>query len=580
MSTAQSTALSAGLATPNEHAHPEISGAEIIVRCLERQGVEIVAGIPGGALLPLYEALGRSVRIRHILARHEQAAGFIAQGIARMTHRAGVCLATSGPGVTNMLTALADAKMDSIPLVCITGQVPMHLIGTDAFQEVATIKLAKPITKAAFMARSADELAELMAEAFHIAESGRPGPVLIDVPKDVQLQRCSMPSSLAKREASRPAKCSESFDAATAMIDAAQKPLLYIGGGVVKARASRELQRLAEDASIPVTTTLMAMGALPHDHPLNLGMLGMHGAMSTHHALEECDLLIAIGARFDDRATGDPTRFAPDAKIVHIDIDPREFGKIKAPRLAIHCDAWLALATLLSRIKHIQRTEWIERISELRARYSIKPLRVLTPETESIANDPVHFIRSIGNALPDDAVLTTDVGQHQMWVAQAYPFTQANRWLTSGGLGTMGFGLSAAIGAALAEPSATVACFTGDGSLLMNIQELATLAELNLNVKIILLDNASLGMVRQQQHMFYRRLYSASEFHRPSDFIRIAEAFGIQSIDLSSHDNEDALQAALQSLGPMLIRLSIDSNHKVLPMVPSGQANIEAVEEA
>jgi acetolactate synthase-1/2/3 large subunit len=558
----------------NTHAELELSGADIIVRSLERHGIDVVAGIPGGALLPLYEALGRSTRIRHILARHEQAAGFIAQGIARMTHRAGVCLATSGPGVTNMLTALADAKLDSIPLVCITGQVPMHLIGTDAFQEVATVELARPITKAAFMARSASELADLVAEAFHIAESGRPGPVLIDIPKDVQLQRCVMSSLPKKRETARITKCSASFDVAVAMIDTATKPLLYVGGGVVKARASRELQRLAETASIPVTTTLMAMGAMSHDHALNLGMLGMHGAMSTHHALEECDLLIAIGARFDDRATGDPKRFAPNAHIIHIDLDQREFGKIKAPTLAIHCDAWLALATLLSRIQPVRRDAWLSRIAELRANHPTNrtPLRTATT--------PIDLIRAVGAALPNDAALTTDVGQHQMWVAQAFPFTQAHRWLTSGGLGTMGFGLPAAIGAALAEPDATVACFTGDGSLLMNIQELATLAELNLNVKIILLDNASLGMVRQQQDMFYRRLYCASEFYRPSNFVRIAEAFGIQAVDLQSRDLEDnSLRAMLQTRGPMLIRIPIAADHKVLPMVPSGAANVDAVWE-
>jgi acetolactate synthase I/II/III large subunit len=570
MSSIQPFALAA-----NTQSQPEFSGADIIVRSLEYHGVNIVAGIPGGALLPLYEALGRSTRIRHILARHEQAAGFIAQGIARMTHRAGVCLATSGPGVTNVLTALADAKLDSIPLVCITGQVPTHLIGTDAFQEVATVELARPITKAAFMARSANELADLIADAFHIAESGRPGPVLIDVPKDVQLQRCEMTAQPKKREALRTMKCNASFDAAAAMIEAAQRPLLYVGGGVVKARASRELLRLADEASIPVTTTLMAMGAMPHDHALNLGMLGMHGAMSTHHALEECDLLIAIGARFDDRATGDPRRFAPNAKIIHIDLDKREFGKIKTPTLAIHCDAWLALATLLSRIKPTRRAHWLSRITELRARHPIHRATVTT------ATAPIEFIRAVGAALPQDAVLTTDVGQHQMWVAQAFPFTQTHRWLTSGGLGTMGFGLPAAIGAALAEPDATVACFTGDGSLLMNIQELATLAELNLNVKIILLDNASLGMVRQQQDMFYRRLYSASEFHRPSDFVRIADAFGIHAVDIRPHDITDtSLKAALQTPGPVLIRIPIAADQKVLPMVPSGKANIEAVWEA
>jgi acetolactate synthase-1/2/3 large subunit len=563
-------ASTSALAIPEPQS--DLSGAEIVVHGLERQGVQVVAGIPGGALLPLYEALSRCTRIRHILARHEQAAGFIAQGMARMTQRAGVCLATSGPGVTNVLTALADAKMDSIPLVCITGQVPLHLIGTDAFQEVATVELARPITKAAFMARSASELAELLAEAFHIAESGRPGPVLIDIPKDVQLQRCVAKPAPRQHDAPRLPKCNASFDAAVAMIDAARRPILYVGGGVVKARAYRELQRMAEQACIPVTTTLMAMGTLPHDHSLNLGMLGMHGAMATHHALDECDLLIAIGARFDDRATGDPKHFVPHAKIIHVDIDQREFGKIKAPTLAIHCDAWLALSTFLSRLKTATRSDWLARIAELRAKY---------PESRATTSDatvPGNLIRAVGAALPRDAILTTDVGQHQMWVAQAYPFTRADRWLTSGGLGTMGFGLPAAIGAALAEPDATVACFTGDGSLLMNIQELATLAELDLNVKIILFDNASLGMVRQQQELFYHQRYCASLYARPSEFVRIAEAFGVRAIDLSASENaSEVLRTALHGRGPVLIRISIAAEHKVLPMVPSGAANREAI---
>jgi acetolactate synthase-1/2/3 large subunit len=551
--------------------HSDLSGAEIIVRGLERQGVQVVAGIPGGALLPLYEALSRCTRIRHILARHEQAAGFIAQGMARMTHRAGICLATSGPGVTNIITALADAKLDSIPLVCITGQVPLHLIGTDAFQEVATVELARPVTKAAFMARSASELAELIAEAFHIAESGRPGPVLIDVPKDVQLQRCTDVSLPQLREVPRLPKCNVSFDAAAAMIDAAHRPVLYIGGGVVKARAQHAVQRLAEQASIPVTTTLMAMGAMPHDHSLNLGMLGMHGAMATHHVLEECDLLIAIGARFDDRATGDAKRFVPHARIIHVDIDKREFGKIKQPTLAIHADAWTALTALTARVTNAARSDWIARVATLRAQF---------PAREYLDNDsaPHSWIRTVGEALPRDAILTTDVGQHQMWVAQAYPFTRADRWLTSGGLGTMGFGLPAAIGAALAEPDATVACFTGDGSLLMNIQELATLAELGLNVKIILFDNAGFGMVRQQQELFYDRRYCASRFAKPSEFVRIAEAFGVRAIDLGcAADSSASLREAMQSCGPMLIRIPIAAEQKVLPMVPSGAANIEAL---
>jgi len=575
---ATSLATSSALAARSTDSLPELSGAEIIVRSLERQGVQLIAGIPGGALLPLYEALSRCSRIRHILARHEQSAGFIAQGIARMTHRAGVCLATSGPGVTNMIAALADAKMDSVPLVCIAGQVPTHLIGTDAFQEVATIELARPVTKAAFMAKSASELSELLAEAFHIAESGRPGPVLIDVPKDVQLQRCDGAFKLKHREAIRLPRDNEIYDRAAAMINSAQRPVLYVGGGVIQARAASVVQRLAEQASIPVTTTLMAMGAMPHNHALNLGMLGMHGAMATHHVLEECDLLIAIGARFDDRATGDPKRFVPKAKIIHIDIDVREFGKIKQPTLAIHADAWAALTNLIARVSIAMRGEWLMRVDGLRIKYPPRDIASSNITSTDLLS-PFGLIRAVGAMLPADAILTTDVGQHQMWVAQSYPFTRANRWLTSGGLGTMGFGLPAAIGAALAEPEATVACFTGDGSLLMNIQELATLAELNLNVKIILLDNAGLGMVRQQQEMFYGQHYCASQFSRPSDFVRIAQAFDVTAIEIDGcADSIEALRTALQARGPMLIRVPISAAHKVLPMVASGAANVEAME--
>jgi acetolactate synthase-1/2/3 large subunit len=551
-----------------------LSGAEVIVRSLEQQGVRVIAGIPGGALLPLYEALSRCSRIRHVLARHEQSAGFIAQGMARITGRAAVCLATSGPGVTNILTALADAKLDSVPLVCIAGQVPTHLIGTDAFQEVATVDLAKPITKAAFFASRADELGELIAEAFRIAESGRPGPVLIDVPKDVQLQQCelrprSAPTQPGAQE--RPPKCRSLYDEAAELLAKAERPVLYVGGGVVKARAEGVLRRLAEQAGIPVTTTLMALGALRHDHPLNLGMLGMHGSMVTHHVLEECDLLIAVGARFDDRATGKPDRFAPRAKIIHIDIDAREFGKIKQPDLAIHADAWTALVQLAARIRFGAKSRfdgWRNRVSDLRARY---PSRA-----ESSAAQPHAVIARVASHLPEDVIVTTDVGQHQMWVAQSFPFVRADRWLTSGGLGTMGFGLPAAMGAALAEPAATIACFTGDGSFLMNIQELATLAELKLNVKILLFDNASLGMVRQQQSLFYGRRLCASEYERPSDFVRIARAFDIDAIDLSTC-SESEFGTALRRPGPVLIRIPIGAAEMVMPMVAAGAANIEAL---
>jgi len=588
------------------------TGAELIIHLLERQGVRLVAGIPGGALLPLYEALGRSRKIRHVLARHEQAAGFIAQGMARLTGKAGVCLATSGPGVTNLITAIADAKLDSVPLVCITGQVPQHLIGTDAFQEVPTLAMAGPVTKASFFVRSAQELWQVIPEAFRIAESGRPGPVLIDVPKDVQNQvaheetcdRNALPggpdiggSSPAKPAAEQPilriavgaAPAGQSvggtppatladgqtqaYDRTARLIAQAQRPVLYIGGGVVKARAHHLVRELAELTGIPVTTTLMALGALPHDHPLNLGMLGMHGARHTHHVLDECDLLIAIGARFDDRATGRPDRFAQNAQVIHIDIDTRELGKIRQPTLAIQDDAQTALRELLARAQHQHRFQWQARVRRLRADYPL-----LTPDQEIVCS-PYGIVRTVGELAGAYAIVTTDVGQHQMWVAQAYPFQRPDGWLTSGGLGTMGFGLPAAMGAALARPEANVICFTGDGSLLMNIQELATLAELDLNVKIVLLDNAALGMVRQQQELLHGRRLVASQFQSPSRFAAIAQAFGIAALDLeTSNSPREVLARTLNSAGPLLIRVPIAAHLHVLPMVAPGAVNLDALD--
>ena len=550
------------------------TGAELIIHLLEHRGVRIVAGIPGGALLPLYDALGRSSSIRHVLARHEQGAGFIAQGVARVTGRAAVCFATSGPGVTNIATALADAKLDSVPLVCIAGQVPTHLIGTDAFQEVATLAMMQPITKAAFFVDDASQLDQVLSEAFRIAESGRPGPVLIDVPKDVQLQSIHPVAQPLDPPLSPclPAN-TQMYDQAAALIAAARRPILYVGGGVVKARAYTLIRQLAERATLPVTTTLMALGVLPAQHELNLGMLGMHGAGYTNLLLEECDLLIAIGARFDDRATGRPDRFVPEAKIIHIDIDPREFGKIKTPSLAIHDDAHRAAAALLERVSSAPRFAWLERIRRLKQSH---PLR--TPHDDVLCT-PYGIVRAVGELVETDAILTTDVGQHQMWVAQAYPFTRPDRWLTSGGLGTMGFGLPAAIGAALAVPAATTICFTGDGSLLMNIQEMATLAELNLNVKIVVLDNGALGLVKQQQELFYRRNCVASTFSMRSNLVAIAQAFGVLAIDLGAHRTpHEALRQTLQSRGPALIRVPIAAEHHVLPMVPPGAANTEAVD--
>jgi acetolactate synthase-1/2/3 large subunit len=551
------------------------TGAELIVHLLERQGVDLVAGIPGGAILPLYEALGGDTRVRHVLARHEQAAGFIAQGMARVSGKAGVCLATSGPGVTNLLTAIADAKLDSVPLVCISGQVPQHLIGTDAFQEVKTGHLVDSITKANFFARSVEDLLWMIPEAFRIAESGRPGPVLVDVPKDVQLQRIALPlpppPSLSETAEERRQPTGTAWATAAAMINAAQKPVLYLGGGVVKSGGWEAARAVAEKAGLPTTTSLMALGSLPDGHPLALGMLGMHGAKATNHVLDECDLLIAVGARFDDRATGQPAGFCPQAQIIHIDLDTREFGKIKMPALALQADARQALKTLLPRLRAQSRPGWLARIAALRAAFPAEPRR------DSL-HDPSGLIAAVAELAGPEALISTDVGQHQMWVAQHYPFARPDRWLTSGGLGTMGFGLPAAIGAALARPDLANVCFTGDGSLLMNVQELATLAELDLPVKIVLLDNAALGLVRQQQTLFYKQRHVASHYVTPTDFAKVAEAFGIPAYDLGRlSEPRAALEAAFRSAGPALIRVPVDADRQVLPMVVPGRSNLEAI---
>jgi acetolactate synthase-1/2/3 large subunit len=550
----------------------KLTGSQLITVLLERQGVTTIAGIPGGANLPLYDALQAS-SIRHVLARHEQGAGFIAQGIARVTGRPAVCLSTSGPGATNLLTAIADAKLDSIPLVAITGQVPRNMIGTDAFQEVNTFGLSLPITKHNFLVRSALELLDVIPQAFRIAASGRAGPVLVDVPKDVQTEWVDVALLPEPGRADPPPLCSaDDLRRAASMINAAQKPMLLIGAGIIAAGASNDLRNLMEKASIPAAATLLALGALPHDHPLYLGMVGMHAARFTNMLLDECDLLVGLGVRFDDRATGKAAEFCPHAKILHVDIDPSELGKIKQPTLGLVADVGAALTALTPMIAPTARCHWLRRIDSVRARY---------PLVMPGADDPLRpygIIRTAASLLPDDTIVTTDVGQHQMWVAQAYPFKRPRQWLTSGGLGTMGFGLPAAIGAAIACPGRTVACFSGDGSLLTNLQELATAAEEGVDVKIILLNNTHLGMVRQQQQLFYGGRYHASRLKGHTDFVTIARGFGVRAVDIGHTENPmGALADALCQPGPCLINVPITSDENVYPMVPPGGANRDMI---
>jgi len=544
------------------------TGAGLILTLLERQGITTIPGIPGGANLPLYDALNAS-RIRHVLARHEQGAGFIAQGMARVTGKPAVCFGTSGPGATNLLTAIADAKLDSIPLVAITGQVPCAMIGSDAFQEIDTYGLTIPITKHIYLVRSAAELLEVIPDAFRVASSGRPGPVVVDVPKDVQCAAIDVGRLPAPGRPDAPPPIDhEAVRRAAEILRQARRPVLLVGAGVIAAGAAALVRELAERASIPVASTLLGLGVIPDDHPLSLGMIGMHGAPFVNHLLEECDLLLGLGVRFDDRATGKASEFCPQAQIVHVDIDASEIGKIKTPVLGLRADVGQALAALLPQVERAGRQPWLARLAELRAS---------CPLAMPGADDPLEpygIVRAAAELFDQDPIVTTDVGQHQMWVAQAFPFRRPRQLLTSGGLGTMGFGLPAAIGAALAAPPRPVLCFTGDGSLLMNIQELATAVEERVNVKVILLNNGHLGLVRQQQQLFYGGRYQASRFHAEPDFAAIARGFGLPAWRLGdAADPRAALATALAADGPCLIDVPIAREANVYPMVPPGAAN-------
>lgn len=572
-----------------------MTGAEIIVSALKEAKIDFVSGVPGGSVLPLYDALLKG-GIRHILVRQEQAAGFIAEGVARSTGKIGVCIATSGPGAMNLLTAIADARSDSVPIIAITGQVNTSLIGTDAFQEADTFGLSFPITKHSVMVKSPLALLEALPKAFEIAQSGRAGPVLIDVPRDVQTASCEVTLPILKNCRKLPLRYATGADTlrlrvgeVADMMAVAKRPVLLIGGGCNNPKASEAIAALCKVYAMPVVTTLMALGVLPHGHPCLFGMVGMHGSYAANVAMAESDLAIVVGARFDDRATGAVARFCPDAKVVHIDTDAAEVNKIIKAAVSIVGDAGEVLEMIVKTVsdksslfaKKWQAAEsralWREHIAKI-ARENEDCGR---PEGTAAIN-PRAFLSSLPQlareAGSDNLIITTDVGQHQMWAAQYYPVMKPRSFLTSGSLGTMGFGLPAAIGASLANPNVRVVCISGDGSIMMNVQELATLFELSLPVTVIVFDNGALGMVRQQQKYLLECRYSASVFSSPPDLLKVAEGFNIDAAD--ALDVQDWYMSALSPLGgPHFIRVKIDAEEDVLPFVLPNRANIESIRE-
>ena len=569
------------------------TGAQIIVKLLEMYGIETVAGIPGGSILPLYDELNRS-SIRHVLVRHEQAAGFIAQGMARSTGKPAVCLATSGPGAMNLLTAIADARADSIPIIAITGQVNTSLIGTDAFQEADTFGLSFPITKHSIFIKTPYDLLDAIPKAFEIATSGRPGPVLIDVPRDVQLKECDFDAwpDIKKirlhdiRFHTPIDEYSEKMGKIADLLAAARRPVLYCGGGCDSEEAASGIKSFLQNYRLPVVTSLMGLGCVPESSDCFIGMVGMHGSHAANVAMHDSDLVIAAGVRFDDRATGLVSKFCPDAKIIHIDIDAAEVDKILESYISVVADVesvFPVIAQLVSEKKITGDENWLKKISKIKKEcHSVECGR---PKNEKLAN-PREIISKIpelaadAGLAPDGLIATTDVGQHQMWAAQYYPVERPRSFLTSGSLGTMGFGLPAALGAAIANPSKRIVCFSGDGSIMMNVQEMATLAELNLPVTIIVFQNGTLGMVYQQQKFLFDKNYSASVFGRSPDLLSIARGFGLEAIDADSDAEwyKKAFDNNRQNK-PCFVRISVDSEENVLPFVPGGKANIDSIRD-
>jgi acetolactate synthase-1/2/3 large subunit len=563
----------------------QMTGAQAVVRALEELDVDIVFGIPGGAVLPVYDPLFDSKKLRHVLVRHEQGAGHAASGYAHATGRVGVCMATSGPGATNLVTPLADAYMDSIPVVAITGQVGRGLIGTDAFQEADISGITMPITKHNFLVRSGDDIARIIAEAFHIASSGRPGPVLVDIPKDILQGQCtfSWPPQFdlpGYKPNTKPH--SRQIREAAKLIAEARKPVLYVGGGVIRGDASAELRELAELTGIPVVTTLMARGAFPDSHPLNVGMPGMHGTVAAVAALQRSDLLIALGTRFDDRVTGKLDSFAPEAKVIHADIDPAEIGKNRHADVPIVGDVKAVIRDLVAVLRRDSAAEkikidsWWEYLRGVQATYPLS----YGPQSDG-SMSPEYVIETLGKIVGPDAVYVAGVGQHQMWAAQFISYEKPRTWINSGGLGTMGFAVPAAMGAKMGRPDAEVWAIDGDGCFQMTNQELATCAIEGVPIKVALINNGNLGMVRQWQNLFYDERYSqtdlATHSHRIPDFVKLAEALGCVGMRCEREEDVEAVIRRAREINdrPVVIDFIVGADAQVWPMVAAGTSNDE-----
>ncbi len=568
--------------SPN-HEKNQTLGSDALMDALRRHGVSTIFGYPGGAILPIYDAVYKAEKegwLKHILVRHEQGGAHAADGFARATGKVGVCFGTSGPGATNLVTGIATAQMDSVPMVVITGQVPRPAIGTDAFQETDIFGITLPIVKHSWVVRDPCEIASVVAQAFFIASSGRPGPVLIDIPKDVGQELFEYhpvePGSIIPAGFKPPASTDqEAIVKALDFIENAQKPLLYVGGGVIAASAHNNLAAIAERYQLPVTTTLMGKGAFDERNPLSVGMLGMHGTAYANFAVTECDLLVAIGARFDDRVTGKLDTFAPKAKVVHFEVDPAEINKNRKADVAVLGDLALSLKSLLTLVDkrkvRPKTDEWLTQIEEWKNKYPL-----LSPSQEGQIY-PQEVLINLRDIAPE-AYITTDVGQHQMWAAQ-YLRNGPRQWISSAGLGTMGFGVPAALGVQIAVPDKQVVCIAGDASILMNIQELGTISQYQLNVKIIIINNHWQGMVRQWQQKFYDERYSATNMiNGEPDFVSLAKAFGVGGVLINDRKFlKEKLREALNHPGPMLIDVHVRRDENCYPMVPPGKSNAEMV---